>query len=337
MSHDVIPDDLWVDRLRERADRAAPDVPTDVDVTLRRGRRRRTVRRVAVVGGVAVVALAVALGAAPAMRFVADDATPAVLPEDSEVVIDTTDGTITLPLDRYSLTEQEQAEVVQASALAMRACAADRGYEITDPVSESLLDPATEPNPVGDRRFGVWWLPSAEQFGYGVWGVPAQRYGVAKRVEDEARTGEQQAILDRCGETPAVQQFWPSTELSEVPPDFIEQAVQSDAGQLVLREWGDCLASHGLYRDEGRGRWAVTDGKRNSGDTLVANGGPLDETSAVVDARCKEDVELVPRLAQMVADLQAPFIEAHRGELTAVRARLDVALHSAREYVAQHP
>ena len=62
------------------------------------------------------------------MRLLTDDVRPAVLPEDREVVIDTTDGTITLPLDRYVLTEAEQAEVLHASALAMHECAAGRGY-----------------------------------------------------------------------------------------------------------------------------------------------------------------------------------------------------------------
>ena len=58
--------------------------------------------------------------------------------------------------------------------------------------------------------------------------------------------------------------------------------------------------------------------------------------SAVIDARCKADVHLVERLTQMVADRQAPFIEAHRSELTAVRVALDDSLRRARAYVADH-
>ena len=148
----MTPDDLWVCRLQDRADEVVPDVPADAAIVVRRGRRRRTARRVSVIWGSAILAIGIALGAAPAVRLLTDDVHPAVRPEDREVVIDTTDGTITLPLDRYALTEGEQAEVLHASALAMHECAADRGYVISDPMSMSLLNPGTGPVPVGDRR-----------------------------------------------------------------------------------------------------------------------------------------------------------------------------------------
>ena len=83
-------------------------------------------------------------------------------------------------MDRYFLTEPEQAEVLHASALAMHECAAEGGYVISDPLSMSLLNPGTPPHPVGDRRFGVWWMPSAESWGYdAVGGVSGNAYGVA--------------------------------------------------------------------------------------------------------------------------------------------------------------
>jgi hypothetical protein len=178
-------------------------------------------------------------------------------------------------------------------------------------------------------------MPGVEQFGYGRQWEPRQRYGVSTRGVDNARSVGNQAIVDECSQTPTVQQFWPSTDLDVVTPDFFEQAMQSDAGQAVLGEWDACLAVHGLHRFEAGGRWAVTDGKRNSGDTPAANGEPLDVTSAVVDAQCKADVELVPRLAQLIAELQVPFIEAHHDELTAIRAALRESLAHARSYAAE--
>ena len=286
--------------------------------------------------GTAVLAVGIVLGAAPATRFLTEDVRPAVLPEDREVVIDTTNGTITLPLDRYFLTEPEQAEVIHASALAMRQCAADRGYVITDPASRALLTPLTEPNPIGDPRFGVWWIPSAEQFGYGRWGAISNTYGVASQSEVSPRTAEQKDILEECGETPTVQQFWPDTELSDHTPDFVRLALESSAGVSALDEWDACLATHGLHRNELAGRWDVTDGQRNSGGTPVQYGEPLGPESAVIDAQCKADVHLVDRLTRMVADRQAPFIATHRSELTAIRVALDASLERARAYVAEH-
>lgn len=336
MSQQITPDDVWVRRLRDRVDEVTPDVPADAVVVVRRGRRRRAARRASLIAGTAVIALGIALGAAPAMRLLTDDVRPAVLPEHSEVVIDTTNGTITLPLDRYFLSEPEQAEVRHASALAMRECSADRGYVISDPASRSFLTPWTEPDPIGDRRFGVWWMPSAETFGYGTSGVPSNTYGVADETGGRARTDEQRDILDECGRTPTVQQFWPDTELSEHTPDFVGLALESAAGLAALDEWDACLATHGLHRRELGGRWDVTDGERNSGGTPARYGEPLGPGSAVVDARCKADVRLVERLTELVADRQAPFIADHRSELTAVRVALDDSLERARDYVDEH-
>ena len=336
MSQQMTPDDLWVRRLQDRAEEVAPDVLTDAGIVVRRGRRRRTVHRASATAGVAVLALGVVLGAAPVTRLLTEDVRPAVLPEDREVVIDTTDGTITLPLDRYFLTEGEQAEVLHASALAMHECAADRGYVISDRLSQSFLDPWTEPSPTGDRRFGVWWMPGTETYGYGTWGgATGNAYGVALGSY-VPRTDEQRDIVSECGQTPTVQQFWPDTELSDHTPDFVKLALESSDGLAALDEWDACLDTHGLHRNELAGRWDVTDGQRNSGSTPAQYGEPLGPDSAVIDAQCKADVHLVDRLTLLVADRQAPFIATHRSELTVIRVALDDSLRRARAYVAEH-
>ena len=143
MSHDLLPDDLWVARLKARADEVTPDVDTDTGTVVRRGRRRRSVRRAAtVVGGTAAVAAVLALGAASALRLVTHEVPPAEQPADHAVVIDTSDGTITLPWDRYFLTETEQAEVVHASALG-HACVRRRTRGTTSPTA--CPPPSVEP------------------------------------------------------------------------------------------------------------------------------------------------------------------------------------------------
>jgi len=76
MSQQMTPDDLWVRRLQDRADEVTPDVPTDAGIVVRRGRRRRTARRASALAGTAVLALGIALGAAPALRLLTDDVRP---------------------------------------------------------------------------------------------------------------------------------------------------------------------------------------------------------------------------------------------------------------------
>ena len=257
------------------------------------------------------------------MRLLTEDVRPAVLPEDREVVIDTTNGTITLPLDRYFLTEGEQAEVLHASALAMHECAADRGYVFTDPRS-GWREPVEGALPTGDRRFGVWWMPGAETYGYGTGRPHPPPTGPPWPSAHEPTSSVKSS--SECGQTPTVQQFWPGTELSEPVPDFVKLARESSAGQAVLDDWEACLGTHGLQRNEER---PLGHHRRQAqlGGTRVEYGEPLGPDSAVLDARCKADVDLVDRLTQIVADLQAPFIAAHRSELTALRVALDDSLH----------
>jgi hypothetical protein len=302
--------------------------PEYVLKTSRRAQRRRALRTSAVVlCGV----LGLGLAAPALMEEVrrSADVPPATQPEDVEVVVDTTNGTITLPWDRYFLSESEQSEVSRASALAMRACAAERSYDI--PVQSSGGDIPY------DRRYGIWWMPQVEVFGYDVPTTPAMAAWQAAGGDQGTTTDEQMAILEECNATPDVQQFWPKTQLSISGniPNFGQQVFESEAGRAVFDEWEECLIGHGLRRDPRGAPWAVTDGERNSG-TPPEYGEPLGTDSAVIDAQCKADVDYIGRLAQLQANVQAPYIAAHRGELTAMRATLDESIRRARAYIAEH-
>lgn len=309
-------DEEYAARLRAsvRIDELRTDMqPEQILHTSRRAQRRRTVRTSAVVlCGV----LAVGPGASALVQDLrrAAEAAPAVQPQDLEVAVDTTDGTITLPWDRYFLTDHEQAEVNRASGLAVRACAAERGYDLP-----AVGDTGSFPS---DRRYGIWWMPEVEVYGYDVPTTPGQAGDTPPPPTDE-----QTAILEECHQTPTVQQLGSGTRLSEVTPDFAAQAFESDAGRRVFRDWEACLEVHGLRRDEAISPWAVSDG---TGER------PPGVATAVIDAQCKEDVDLVARLAQLEANLQAPYIAEHRAELIAMRAALDQTVQNARAYVAEH-
>lgn len=294
--------------------------PEQVLHASQRAQRRRALRTSAVVlCGVLGLAFA-APALMDAVRRTAD-VPPATQPEDVEVVVDMTNGTITLPWDRYFLSESERSEVSRASALAMRACAAERGYDI--PVQSSGGDIPY------DRRYGIWWMPQVEVFGYDVPTTPAMAAWQAAGGDRGTTTDAQTAILEECNATPAVQQFWPTDRLSisGVTPRFEEQVFESEAGRAVFQEWEECLVAHGLHRDESASPWGVSDGTGQQ---------PPGVATAVIDAQCKADVDYIERLAQLQADVQAPYIAAHRGELTAMRATLDESLRRARVYIAEH-
>ncbi len=292
--------------------------PERVLLSSRRAKRRRSVAvsLVAIVGATAV-ALAVPAGVHELRR--ATQVQPAVHPDDSRVVVDRTNGTITFPWDRYFLTDEEQAEVQHASNLAMSACAAEQGYDIP-------TTPDLGANIPGNRLFGVWWMPSVEQYGYDVPQTPQLTNSVATQGDGPEPTDDQMAILEACNQTPTVQQFWPNRTLKGVSPDFEAQVLASEAGRAVVQSWDACLARHGLHRVDPGNSWSVADD----------SGQPPGKAIAVTDAQCKADVGLVEQLAQMVADRQAPFIAAHRSELTTIRVGLEDSLKRARLYIAEH-
>lgn len=77
MSQDMTPDDLWLGRLQARADAVAPAIPADVSVIVRKGHRRRDLRRIGAASGVIGLAAVVVLGMGPAVHLVHDATRPA--------------------------------------------------------------------------------------------------------------------------------------------------------------------------------------------------------------------------------------------------------------------
>ena len=180
-------DEEFAARLRSsvRLDELHSDAqPEQVLLTSRRAQRRRALRAsAAVLCGVLAVGFAGPALVQEVRR--AADVRPATQPEDLEVVVDTTNGTITLPWDRYFLTESRAAEVERARA-AWRCARAPPSGATTSSTARPRRSstPSARPNPIGDRRFGVWWMPSAEKYGYGTWATQPHTYGVTTRALD---------------------------------------------------------------------------------------------------------------------------------------------------------
>ncbi len=183
--------------------------PEQVLHASRSAQRRRALRTSAL-----VLCGVVGLGlAAPALMEEVRrnaDVPPATQPEDFEVVVDTTNGTITLPWDRYRLSESEQSEVSRASALAMRACAAERGYDIPEQSSGGDIP--------YDRRYGIWWMPQVEVFGYDVPTTPAMAAWQAAGGDQGTTTDEQMAILEAATRRPTSSSSGPRPSSASAGP-----------------------------------------------------------------------------------------------------------------------
>jgi hypothetical protein len=235
-------------------------------------------------------------------------------------------GSISLPLDRFMLTEPEQYEIFAAQGLAFDSCVAEAGVPV-EPRGSSTV------GATASRRYGVWFRPEAERYGYGLPDSLMPDAGAAVEADAEAPTDAEMAVYEQCNGSDDVQRF-ESTRIragfdyAEETTGLTDRALSSDDAQDVFSEWKSCLAESGLTVDETRSPWAI------AGTSLEPTESNI--RAALMDIACKERTDYIQRLADIEAAMQAPIVEEHLAELQDMRAEYDDMLDDARQYVAEH-
>ncbi|RMI06911.1 hypothetical protein [Cellulomonas triticagri] len=254
--------------------------------------------------------------------------TTAVDPATVRAEVDPDVGSISLPLDRFMLTEPEQYEIFAAQGIAFDSCVAAAGVPV-EPRGTSTSDSTSS------RRYGVWFRPEAERYGYGLPDSLALDSDAAGESGSPVAdpTEEELAVYERCNATEDAQRF-ESTRIragfdyAEETTGLSDKALGSDEAQEVFSAWKSCLAQGGLSVDDSRSPWAI------AGTSLEPTEANI--RAALVDVDCKEQTNYVQRLADIEAALQAPIVEDHLAELREMRAEYDEMLDDARQYVAEH-
>lgn len=333
-------DELLVTRLREMVGHVPP-VQVDRDDVLRRGRRRRVLRASGATVGAGVLCAGLYLavggsGSEPASTFAPasgdESSSPTTSPagpvgdglatEGARAVIDESAGTITLPLDAWLPSRQERAVTRSARDVYLARCttAAGRG-DIVD-----LVGPVRVPSGTGNEQsYGAWRVETLEQWGYeqpGLDDALPNRIGAADAAATELVSSCQQSGIDEGLAVAPGQLDVLALEGVEAPVAFTGTA----AGRVVLAEWRGCLADRGVEPPAEGGGMVPP----------AAVDASLDEQVRIgrIDIACKDELDVVQRLADVDAAEQREYIVRAGDRLEQRRAIEQAVLSKAEAYLA---
>lgn len=152
MNGDMNPDDAWLSRLRERADAVAPAILVEPAAAVRSGRRRRTARRVGVVGGAVALGLAGGLAVQPVVHVLRDDVVhgstaagepTAVVGQPSAAQIEERARSLALTAQQNAITDPPDVPIVRwversESPFVLADCLAEAGFPVENVSSEGF-------------------------------------------------------------------------------------------------------------------------------------------------------------------------------------------------------
>lgn len=275
---------------------------------------------------------------------------------DMTADIDAETGRVTLPGDRLTISDDEMTIFNAAQTTAVAQCAHDE---------LGLPYPAYRPYLSYPMKhfFGPWTVEMASQFGFV---MPQSETSLMRShiIPDPHATPEPvctpdpnktsagggcgnetfvppnglsleqwELIHTTCNSFEDAKHFLEYTEKAWGPATqalTVNEATLADPrAQEVFDELRTCYADHGLTFDDDRPGWVTQ-----------ANEFLIDEeqiTMALTVVACKDATDATRRLADIMADLQAPIIEEYAQELSEQRAWLDTALAEAEDYMAARP
>ena len=200
---------------------------------------------------------------------------------------------IDFPIERYDLTLQEDRTIRYATMLLEADCTAAAGYPHDVPDMRAIPD--TYP----DRSFGRWSMLLASKWGYGA-APPSDEYQRAMSLGADV-SAEEGAVWERC--IGSVMKEWAldaefvyetNALTARARNEAIDQARAAEAWAEAVRSWSECVQAAGLVPDP-------------DADLLVSGAEQLSGAdgirAAVSDATCKEDGDVVQRLAVLTGDV----------------------------------
>lgn len=226
-------------------------------------------------------------------------------------------GEISLPLDRFGLSEEELRTQAYAYRLALNACMARSGN------SYPVIDRTDDPLP-SSRRYGLWVMDEARATGYRLpTETPAQ-----KRIDRASSRSSTPAALEAlrfCGrvhQNLVVEQPLAS-DLAAF--EIYSDALRKPSAVAAIRDWHRCLAARGVKPPRGAENFTPADAPNGVGGRRIA----------LVDVTCKDKVMLVRRLANTEAGLQNQFIARFRDRLIEQRDEVERVLARVEGVIAR--
>jgi len=254
--------------------------------------------------------------------------------------IDVDTGVVTLPYDRFRITNVESDILWTARSGAVAASARNSGLTWT---GWDLRGGDYSASHIW-HVFGPWRQQDAEKFGFM---VPMSDAGLMARglipksegytEPTTPNTQLSQAQIDEVGSTcssdPQAMEFAEEELLVSSPwLDAIyevDDAINQDPRSLkVFDALAQCYSGQGMTFDEDSPGYVIgADQEKISEDQI---------TMALKVADCQNQVDSTRRLADIWADLQAPIITKYASELAAGRETIDEAVSNAETFISTH-
>jgi hypothetical protein len=265
--------------------------------------------------------LGAALVAATALTLTACGAPDLTSYDDVRAQLNYADGTVTYPLDDYALNAAEALDVERANAVLVHGCMVDFGLDFPRADDEWWRFP-----PTPDRLFGLWSPEVAELYGYG---LPPRDEELAEleAAQPESWWNTYRGCLESTDQLPILTALRGDPNNPSVVDRGWRESVTNTQGSAALQElkaeWVECIAEEGLVAVEGP--LLVPELPESVEEQLRI---------ALVDVTCKESLGTMQRLADVLAQYQAAYIDGHESELNDYRDRALAVLDEARQVLA---
>ncbi|MFE5309531.1 hypothetical protein [Isoptericola sp. NPDC056605] len=273
----------------------------------------------------AVVALSISAGTASSENL----AEPGPLVAGAAKV-DLAAGKITRPSEEYFPTQQEHEAIFNAHTLAIANCAERNGIAY----HYGEIIPETET----DRDYGLWVPAAAKQAGYAPVESEEKKQAVAETLSGESDVEISDAdfakLEQNCANDPDVLRLTEhkgSGPWSEGLGNAWTAFQSSDVYNTIRNEWAKCLSGNGID--------AASDTRTL--DAAVPRDAYLTSSAAtrdvaIVDANCKQSIDMIQRLADLHAAYEAPVLDEWSSELSALHDKYEQQVADAEAYLAKN-
>lgn len=284
-----------------------------------------------VLGGALAIGMLFSLAACAGPTVV--DASDVERDPTAKAVLDYENVQITYPLDKFSLSNEEEDVIYRAREQIIGECLVKNG-QVNMPYT---------PSPEEDRDFGIWNVERAQRYGFA---IPEE---TSEDQDSTASNPDLESQRQHCVDDPAV-----SEKLSSVTPDLwldlalyessVVEQVRSAAYTAAseLSEWDNarsdysaCLRESGLTLNEdgwGSKEHATMNAEGSESGTAASE---AEIRIAVSEATCNQQVDLTQRLADLVASYQAPLIAQNEAALQEESDDIRSKLSAAREALGE--
>lgn len=253
---------------------------------------------------------------------------------------------ITLPLDAYVPTPEQQDTLLQAHVLLVRECSKRFGYDIRLPYAPTSQ---AERELVTGGRYGLFVAEYARAFGYdppthlapasaprkeGGWNPTDEEFVVANGKDRYTAQSKEGTLIngvkvpaDGCNGEAARQlsQGAPDTDIHFAETLAVESHQRAEQDSRVRKaeaDWSDCMKRAGYTYDN---PWAPNDKKWPEPPTTE------EINTAVADVACKHEVRLVDTWLAVETAYQNRLIEKNAQRLDSVKKAIDQRLRNANQ------